>query len=217
MGRTPWKNKHQTKEARMAANAPTSISPSHWQIWQKALIRCFLNPASQRRTLQVDLGIWLPSTLTTWEWFYSPEERHIYHKTAHTYQVFTRNTTTRSRSSTSRFTPIDTVEWSLPPDCLLATITRPPQQRIQLNSTSPLPPSTPPSTPVGTLTTIHAALQALPLLDRWAVLDYFVSDDGQTVAKGIISGSATAVSDGSVAKCLENFFFAKKYLGENNS
>jgi hypothetical protein len=29
------------------------------------------------------------------------------------------------------------------------------------------------------------------------VLDYFFPDDGQTVAEGIISGSATAVSDGS--------------------
>jgi hypothetical protein len=45
--------------------------------------------------------------------------------------------------------------------------------------------------------TIHAAMQALPPLDCWAVLDYFFPDDGQTVAEGIISGSATAVSDGS--------------------
>jgi hypothetical protein len=29
------------------------------------------------------------------------------------------------------------------------------------------------------------------------VLDYFFPDDGQTIAEGIISGSATAVSDGS--------------------
>jgi hypothetical protein len=90
---------------------------------------------------------------------------------------------------------LDTVRWSLPPDCLLATITCLPQQRVQLTSTSPLPP--PPtlsSTPGDSPPTIHPALQALPPLD-WAVLDYFFPDDGQTVAEGIISGSATAVSD----------------------
>jgi hypothetical protein len=171
---------------------PSHLSPSHWQIWQKALTRCFLNPASQ-----VDLGAWLPTARSTWEWFYSPEECRIYHKTAHSYQVFSRNTTTRNRSSTSRFRLINTMEWSLPSDCLLAAITRLPLQHVQLTSTSTLPPPMPPST-IGVLpSTIHAALQALPPLDRWAVLDYFFPDDGQTVAEGIISGSATAVSDGS--------------------
>jgi hypothetical protein len=176
---------------------PPQLSNSHWQIWQKALTRCFLNPASQRRTLQVDLGTWLPTARTSWEWFYSPEECRIYHKTTHSYKVFSRNTTTRNRSSTSRFTLIDTIDWSLPSDCLLATITRLPMQQVQLTSTSPLPPPTPPSALRELPPTIHVALQSLPMLDRWAVLDYFFPDDGQTVAEGIISGSATAVSDGS--------------------
>jgi hypothetical protein len=128
---------------------------------------------------------------------YSPEERRIYHKTAHSYQIFAQNTTTQNRSSTSRFTLIGTVKWSLPSDSLFATITCLPLQRIQLTSTSPLPPPTPLLTPGDSPPTIHAALQALPPQDRWAVLDNFFPDDGQMVAKRVISGSATAVSDGS--------------------
>ena len=176
---------------------PPKLSQSHWQTWQRALHRCFLVPASQRRRIRLDLGLWLSVSAPDWLWYYSTSESRIYHKQGNLYKVYAKATATRSRASSSRFKALDEPDWSLPYDALLATVTKPIQGYVQLTATAARPPLAPSNIlPYHTMT-IKEILQSRPSLDQWAVMDVEIQNEGLDLAMGIISGHATAVSDGS--------------------
>jgi hypothetical protein len=59
--------------------SPLSLPAQHWQIWRKALRKCFIHPMkTDARELQMPLGDWEKDATSTWQWFYSDEEDSLY-------------------------------------------------------------------------------------------------------------------------------------------
>jgi hypothetical protein len=132
-----------------------------------------------------------------WSWFYFPAESKIYHKEGQAFQVYSRNAYSRSCRLSARFKPITKLEWSLPPDYELAPITTLPNKHIQLTGTHQRPTVPTVPNPDYTTMTIQEILAQQNALDRWAVLDISVVDQGLILAQGILAGEVMAVSDGS--------------------
>ena len=177
---------------------PPNLSRRHWQTWQRALHRCFIVPASARRSLRLQLGEWLPAAEKDWQWFYSKEESRLYHKEGTSFRMYARTSSTRSRPSTARYRQLPDIEWSLPIDYELATVNILDNHSLQLTATSPRPTTVTHTAPPQYHTmTIHQILASRPSDDHWAVTRVEIPNDGIHLAMGIISGQATAVSDGS--------------------
>jgi hypothetical protein len=176
---------------------PPSLPRTSWNLWRRAIDRCFLHPHSSHRQLRRPLGEWLPVARPSWLWFFSPGECRLYHSEGPLFRVFVRVSRGRTRTVNGRFSAIPTVSYSLPNDYQLATVSRYTGDIFQLTGVARIPPSAPPPSVCYHTSGLLDILDTMDPLDRWAV-DGLVSDDeGFTLAQGIISGQATAVSDGS--------------------
>ena len=198
---------------------PHQLTTKHWQTWQRALFRCFIRPASARRTIRIPLGTWTPAAEAEWQWFYSPEESRLFHRNGESFHIYARVNPSRSRPSTARYKQLPDVEWSLPADYEMATVTINADQSLQISATCPKPLSiiTPP--PQYHTMSIEQILESRSPDDRWAVSRSDISNECLALAMGIITGHATAVSDGSYKETEGDHFGTSAFVlrGANRS
>lgn len=180
---------------------PPSLPLSHWNLWRRALEKCFLKRHTNRE-LRFSIGSWLPVSLESWHWFFSPAETRLYHAEGPFYQVYARTSGGRTRVTNSRFSPLQALESALPHDAVLASVAKIARDSFQLTGTASIPSSIPAPSVIYHLLTLDEILALSPLLDRWAVDGFYSEDDGYTIADGILRGAATAVSDGSYKDCI---------------
>ena len=178
---------------------PPSLPASHWNLWKKALTKCFLTTGNSHRTVRQNLGQWLPAITSSWDWFFSPSESRLYHKHHHAFQTYSRShSSARHSSSRYRLTENqDLHENKLPDDVQLATVALLPQHNVMLTGVASIPTQTTSTQIPYHSLTIEEILDTRHENDKWAVDTFHSDDDGAALAMGIIQGHATAVNDGS--------------------
>lgn len=176
---------------------PPSLPTSFWSLWKRALARCFIKPHSSVREIRTPIGTWLPSAVTTWKWYFSPGETRLYHSEGHLFRVYVRITSGRTRIANARFSLAPNLAATLPLDVKLATVAKYAADSFHLTGFGdvPLPDHLNP-TPYHSHT-LEEIFDLMHSQDRWAVDGFSTEDEGLALAEGIISGTATAVSDGS--------------------
>jgi hypothetical protein len=173
---------------------PPSLPTHFWNTWRKALSKLCL-PNSTNRRLTLPIGTWTTSAKDQWTWFFSPSESRLFKKQGISYQIYTKSTRTRNRASSSRYIKSVLNCISLPADSLLATTYKNSDNTIYLSSTSD--PLTNPTQENKELNTLDEIIDATHYLDKWAIEEYDIPDEGTVLAESIKIGTATAVSDGS--------------------
>ena len=179
--------------------APPQLSSTHWNLWKKAITKCFLRTGTTQREIRHNLGNWLPGIRETWEWFWSPSDNRLYHRQGFYYRVYSKIPST-SRLVGARFQPVpqESLRYNiLPDDVLMTTIATMANSIVMVTGSANLPPRS----AVTPLTyhdkSIDEILNLVPEDDTWAVDIFHSPDECMDLAMGIIKGNATAVSDGS--------------------
>ena len=167
-------------------NTPTHLSNQHWTLWTQAIIQHLTQPNHPQHHLRQPIGIW--TDFHDWKWFFSPSESRVYQSTG-IYYTYWSILPTRTRRQ--RFQRGQQVTHK-PHDSLPATVLL---HQPQLLTLTGIGNSDPCLTP--TPTSLSEYISALPSLDQWASEKTEINDDGIDLARGIIQGTATAISDGS--------------------
>jgi hypothetical protein len=171
----------------------TKLSNSHWNLWRQGLARCFVLPSSPERKLRNRVGKIHLDMYDSWSWFYSEQEERVFHREGGRWAVYSkvpaRVLRLRSLKFIRQFQFVD----ALPAGSQPASVQRG-NSRIQITGigtfAEPVPSADHP-------TSLEEALQLRHRGDRWAVETVDNDDNGKSVARAIMKGSARAISDGS--------------------
>jgi hypothetical protein len=174
---------------------PPSLPTYFWNTWRKALTKLCL-PNSNNRRLINPIGTWNPNVKDQWIWFFSPSESRLFKKQGIIFSIYIKATHSRNRSSSSRYKRTALTCLAPPKDALLATIHKNNDQSVYLSSTGSMPNNTSSNEPNKEIS-LDETMDRIHPLDKWAVEEYDVPEEGVVLAEAIKLGTATAVSDGS--------------------
>jgi ribonuclease HI len=170
------------------------LSRGHWNLWKQALTRCFLTPAGTEKQLRSKVGKIKATLSNDWKWWYSESEERVYHKEGAKWAVYSRVPTRVRRLRSLKFLKQFRFEDTLPNDAKPASIARCANNRLSVTGVGEFDEEIPRAERP---TNLDMALAQRPLNDQWAVSVIDHSDQGISVARAIIQGTAKAISDGS--------------------
>jgi hypothetical protein len=171
----------------------TRLSNGHWALWRQGLQRCFLQNPSEDRKLRTRVGKIKLSLRPQWRWFYSEQEARLFHREGGRWAVYSKTPSRVRRLRSLKFIKQFQFVDALPAESQPASVQRAPK-RMRITGlggfADPIPTPDHP-------TTIDDALLTRPTGDRWAVDVLDNNDNGRSVARAILKGTARAISDGS--------------------
>ena len=189
---------------------PPKLPPTHWNLWRHALDTCFRKTYASAGDISLEnpLGPWLVDPLRIWPWLLNKDTNRLYHREGLMFQEYApadhavnlRNIPYIKVERIDRHSPDPNLRpvYKLPPGTYLVVDAfrhRLPDRKwigFPYDATGP-----PPDPQDARPTTLAGALDLLPASDRWAVQHLYSADEGRSIAKEIIKGTAIAVSDGS--------------------
>ena len=178
---------------------PPRLSKDHWDLWKKALDKCFLSNGTNEneRRLATPLGNWLINPSTHWLWYFQPTTGYLFKRDGTEYQRYETPRLPRQNSTVAVYHNVETLQ-ARPSDTFPACITQRQAGGIIFVSHSTLT-TAPPSAgaiPIRPQNLAQAKTQ-LPASDSWAVEELSSTDDGASLATLLPSNQVIAVSDGS--------------------
>ena len=170
------------------------LQQSDYTTWRRFLEFVF---SHSNLSLPLPLGRWinpnLPSDLTSWHWFLSKDKSILYERVNDTFAAHT-----RSHLHPREYAYAHTVQDSLPPDVLPASIDLLPTSIKLLNTSTSLHPPAPPNEHPSVTFTPQAICTYLKCgLPRWNSQRIRTSPSLLRLKQEIIQGTAKIVSDGS--------------------
>jgi hypothetical protein len=172
---------------------PRKLADRFWELWNKALRKCFLAPRSSR-TLRSPLGRWdrFPSR---WQWFYSPAEDRLYKQEGWMWRAFpVYRVRTSRRFGSAKYHSNGELTRIRPLALIPASVQVCPQWVIKVASMELLDR---PLADIPPILTIHDLWQQRQPGFSWAITEMSVDDNGLMIAEALRNGTAVAVSDGS--------------------
>jgi hypothetical protein len=176
---------------------PHTLSKSHWDLWKKALTKCFLWHDSDQNTrrLQHPLGNWLVDPTRYWKWYYHASSNKLFTKSQEFWRCY--HTTSVGRTQkTAVFLPIETVH-NLPENSEIACVSVRRAGGVIMGTYNTHSYYLPALTTGPKPSTITQAITNLSKGDKWAVEELFHSDEGASIANLLSSNQIIAVCDGS--------------------
>ena len=172
-----------------------SLSVEHWNLWRRVLEKVFLSRATQR-SLKEQLLEWIDGAPTHWKWCFSPVEDRLCAKEGLLWRVYRRHLgRTSPRQGKSKHCKTEQLQKEPPEEIYLATVLKQGPFIIYQGSGA----RKNGNIPIQKISTLSFDQERLKWrsLDRWAIREITVTDDGIAMAKAIQNGTAIAVSDGS--------------------
>jgi hypothetical protein len=177
---------------------PPSLPKAHWDLWKKALTKCFLrhDTDENERRLMHPLGNWLTDPTTHWKWFYDHQSESLFTPSGDSWNSY--KTTRESRHhKTAIYLHVETVH-NRPAEMCIACVTVRRTGDIVLRTKSAHPITLPTTTSIQDppITLLEARSQ-LQTGGKWAIEELTSPDNGALLATLLETEQVIAVSDGS--------------------
>ena len=166
----------------------------HWELWRSALTKAFLHPNLERLPLRRQLGLWYTGSDPRWIWWKHQPSNTLFEQRQsgewfcwsfarvwHHHRKYNNPTLTESDTIPTNMHRASITQSPLSPYVTVLT--------TQMSAAHIIPPP---------VTTIDAAIKALPESARWAPKHILLMDQGEQLATALQQRTAVAVSDGSL-------------------